>query len=433
MNTSMHSIETAIARLYHEGADTRENIIEVLEAIRRAMNEDADFIVPVEFLEGAFCGDPLSLKPGDTITSSEFLRCRIHSITLQTGEVTLPAFTSYAQLEQGTAVSSIVMGIGQLLHMALVSEEFIGILINAWDQSFLLSKSFVRMIFRAQVLQSLEEAGPSAAELAKERSMDLELNWYIRKLYAIEALILADQEEKKQALLNVRNTLSSLLEALNRDGTDLWKHMDAPAFLQAWYYSKVQDNLEELQDNPETAGTYWEMMNLYKDLFVSYYLDGEDNILYQISLDGEGYVLDKKTLQWEPLCEEIPEGVRKMTREEAEGLEDNWREKFWMQHEKDLENQEFDIFSSEIRSLTLSIYNRMIVFSGEDFGPMEREFHYAVDEENTSRFQMELRMKYGTEDRLLDALKSEFGYDDGLYRFQQFCDERKIKYQVMCI
>lgn len=109
-----------------------------------------------------------------------------------------------------------------------------------------------------------------------------------------------------------------------RIGDALWQRFSAPKEWQSWYYSKLADALEEMRQYPETAGVYWEMTGLYKDLFVRYFVDDSKDVLYQVSADGEGYVMKKGKLQWKPLKTKVPQKARQIDRKEAERIEDNW-------------------------------------------------------------------------------------------------------------
>ena len=81
-----------------------------------------------------------------------------------------------------------------------------------------------------------------------------------------------------------------------------------------------------MQQYPETASAYWEMTGLYKNLFVRYFVNDSKGVLYQVSADGEGYVMKKSKLQWKPLKTEVPKKARQIHRREAERIEDNWND-----------------------------------------------------------------------------------------------------------
>jgi len=251
-------------------------LIDVLELIRRAMNEDTDLIVPVVFPPGAFgIEDPMDLKPGDTLTAQEDIRIKLQSLPLgDSGAETMVAFTSYEELEAGPATSSIRMGIADLMHRALLSEQFEGLMLNPWGcHHFFLTKVLIQMILRADVIQKLQMAGADRVKLARERAADTEQNWCTRAFYTLEGIALADGAEKELFLQDVLMQLQGLAElasACSQTGTmdEMWKQTGVPKAFQAWYYSQVQDGLTEMQDYPQTKGRYWEMVELFKELFM---------------------------------------------------------------------------------------------------------------------------------------------------------------------
>ena len=79
-----------------------------------------------------------------------------------------------------------------------------------------------------------------------------------------------------------------------------------------------------MRQYPKTAGVYWEMTGLYKDLFVRYFVNDSKGVLYQVSAYGEGYVMKKGKLQWKPLKTKVPKKARQIDPKEAERIEDNW-------------------------------------------------------------------------------------------------------------
>ncbi|MBR6542061.1 MAG: hypothetical protein IKT73_02525, partial [Anaerotignum sp.] len=98
---------------------------------------------------------------------------------------------------------------------------------------------------------------------------------------------------------------------------------NAPKEKQAWYYSRMQDTLAVMQEYRETGGVYWEMVGLYKDLFVKYYVEENWDYIYQISADGTGYAFSREYLTWAPFEGEVK--GQPMSRYDAERLEDSWK------------------------------------------------------------------------------------------------------------
>ena len=71
------------------------------------------------------------------------------------------------------------------------------------------------------------------------------------------------------------------------------------------------------------------MVALYKDVFVSYYYDGEEECIYAISAHRENYVLRKKTLEWDVLQGMLrAEYAVVIPRWKAEQIEDVWVDEY---------------------------------------------------------------------------------------------------------
>lgn len=108
-------------------------------------------------------------------------------------------------------------------------------------------------------------------------------------------------------------------------GPDLWEHYTYPKEKLSWYYSKLQDVLIELKDYPETEAVYWQMVNLYKALFVTYYFDRENGIIYQQSTHYETYILKKGNPEWQLYNLNAPDDLAQISQYDAEKIEDAWK------------------------------------------------------------------------------------------------------------
>ena len=148
----------------------------------------------------------------------------------------------------------------------------------------------------------------------------------MRKLTTVTRLPDAGRREKMLAMADAVANLREMAVDAERIGEAFWQRFNAPKEWQSWYYSKLADALEEMQQYSETADVYWEMTGLYKDLFVRYFVDDSKDALYQVSADGEGYVMKKDKLQWKPLKNKVPKKARQIHRREAERIEDNWND-----------------------------------------------------------------------------------------------------------
>jgi len=140
-------IEEAIERYYK--ASNKENLIGVMEAIFQRMQADGHFLIPIIPPQAMFdMIDIDHVKVGDTVTSQDELRIKLHHIQTNDGKLWLVAFTSHEEYRKGEAVSTISNFISSLLMgCSEMPEE--GIILNPWGQSFLLTKDLINMILKA--------------------------------------------------------------------------------------------------------------------------------------------------------------------------------------------------------------------------------------------------------------------------------------------
>lgn len=140
-------IEEAIAHFYDE--QSRDNLIAVLEAIRRRMHEDGHFMIPVIPPQAAI--DMLDLehtRVGDTVTSGEDLHFKLQHIETKDGRQWLVAFTSEEEYRKGES-SSIISNFIEGYLKGCRNMDGAGIIINPWGNSFLLTKELINLILDA--------------------------------------------------------------------------------------------------------------------------------------------------------------------------------------------------------------------------------------------------------------------------------------------
>ena len=174
----------------------------------------------------------------------------------------------------------------------------------------------------------VDNFGADVAALVNGHTEDKRQSWFVRKLTDICELEDADVRLKMLIMADTVSNLRSLYADYREAGEELWLRFNAPKELQAWKYSKVQDALSEMQDYEETRDVYWEMVDLYKDIFVTFYRDEdeENEAIYQVDASGEVYCCLRYDPKWEPFDEELPETVSYIPRKLAERLEENWQE-----------------------------------------------------------------------------------------------------------
>ena len=169
-----------------------------------------------------------------------------------------------------------------------------------------------------------ERFGDDVVALITAHSEDKSKTWEERKSFAIKELAKADKRLKMLVMADKVANLRNMASDFARIGNELWNRFNAPPNKQAWYYSGIQESLYDMQSYPECAQVYWEMVNLYKDVFVRFFIDSETQTLYQLCLDGTGYRFEKGDPVWKKLTEKVPERAQQLTRLLTERIEDCW-------------------------------------------------------------------------------------------------------------
>ena len=280
--------------------------------------------------------------------------------------------------------------------------------------------------------------GTDVARLVGEHSEDKSKTWKERKEAAYSHACSAETRAKKLILADKLSNLRSIHRDYMALGNALWNRFNAGREQQSWYYGKMTDALVSLTRDKDAEAMYWELVALYKDVFVTFYLDRGKSAMYQDNGAGEKYKLTKAKPEWVAYDKPIPKEAIVVERVLAEKLEDGWADPYGEVLFFDLEEKQYNLFSSTSRSLSISIIGNTLRFSGEDFGEeclllhgtKEYEFYYTLKEEATYLFLTKLRKKHGLQKSLDSILKNEFGGDEGAVKFTSFCRRNKIEYST---
>lgn len=167
--------------------------------------------------------------------------------------------------------------------------------------------------------------GEDVGALVANHSEDKSMTWNERKQHAIKELKTADKRLKMLVMADKLSNLRSIAADYHKLGELLWERFNASAEKQSWYYSEVQDALLSLHGCPDTQDMYWEMVALYKDAFVRYYINEHGNRLYQCARHGEVHMLAKEDPIWRPISR-ITDNEKTITLSlmQAEATEDDW-------------------------------------------------------------------------------------------------------------
>lgn len=170
--------------------------------------------------------------------------------------------------------------------------------------------------------------GERVAYLVGNHTEDKTKSWRERKQATIDELYTAERDIKLLIMADKLSNLRSMKADYCAVGEDLWKRFNAPKEDQAWYNSAVIDALGEFVSDPDARLVYWELNDIFKDIFTSYRVDFERKEIWQISC-GEVPCVFRKTAafgyKWlEAPDEMIPESAVPTERYKAEYWEDYW-------------------------------------------------------------------------------------------------------------
>ena len=165
--------------------------------------------------------------------------------------------------------------------------------------------------------------GPHVANLVAAHTHPKEGRWVERKSRVNEELAKASFEVKQLVLADKVSNLRSMYADYQAVGEQLWDRFNADRRDICIYYSEGMDALEEMQYDENTRSAYWEATELFKDIFVTYYIDAKDGRIWQVCDEGSS-VFSKETLKWENTDEPVSEEAIVETRAIAETMEDHW-------------------------------------------------------------------------------------------------------------
>ena len=172
-------------------------------------------------------------------------------------------------------------------------------------------------------LQEIRDAfGDRVATLVGSHTEDKSKPWRARKQATIDELKTTERDVKLLIMADKVSNLRSMLWDYAQLGETLWDRFNAPKADQAWVNSRIQDALYELQFDEAAAPVYWEMVDLYKDLFVAYYLSADELAIYQCACDGECWRLHRPESTWQRWEGGLPGDAVPVPRTKAERLED---------------------------------------------------------------------------------------------------------------
>lgn len=286
--------------------------------------------------------------------------------------------------------------------------------------------------------------GDGVADLVMAHTEDKSLSWWERKQNAIRELASADRRVKMLIMADKVANLRSMARDYAQVGDDLWNRFNASPDMQSRYYSGAQDALACMADDHMAAPVYWEMVELYKDVFVRYYFGGEEKdpagqYILQISLHEEAYRLDRSVPSWKPVEGRWPGMLTPMNRPEAEQLEDDWLRDWDDVIDSDLADRECVLRNNETGRVDLLMTQGILLLSGYDRDPDaqspsgdgNRRFRFSLNAENTELFFVCLREKYGSFPPLEAILQNSLGETPAALWFPGLCEVWGVQFLSM--
>lgn len=170
-----------------------------------------------------------------------------------------------------------------------------------------------------------EKFGPEVRRLVEAHTHPKDGEWLDRKMKAVEEVRKAPTEVKALVLADKLSNLRSIYADWKKEGEEVWSRFNAGMHSQRIYYNASMDALEDMQNYEATYDAYWEATELFKDIFVSYYVDDWNGIIWQ-GYEGNMSKFTRVNPSWEQTNEYPPGNAREVHRLEAEMLEDQWKE-----------------------------------------------------------------------------------------------------------
>ena len=280
-----------------------------------------------------------------------------------------------------------------------------------------------------------EKFGADVAALVGNHTQDKSQPWIDRKTIVVDHLQRADKRTKMLVLADKVSNLRSMYSNYQEVGEELWQRFNAPKEKQCWYYGAVMDALWDISEFEDIEDVYEEMTDLFKEIFVTYKVDREANVLFQVSAT-QTHILTKGFPNWELTEEEPSVFTEDITRAEAEELEEGWSQIFWDKCEADLDDCECILIDEETQSAKIIIEDGQMKFEGYDVGlgcniitgGDEYRYFVGLDYDETYEFVCQLRMKGGIDASFEELLTTYFGVSEAFSKFMEFCKDHNIKY-----
>jgi len=143
--------------------------------------------------------------------------------------------------------------------------------------------------------------GKGVASLVVMLTEDKSLTWRYRKKQLIDRIPYASKAEQMIVLADLVAHLRRIYSQLAESGERVWTEYKHSKEDLSWYFSEVQDQLEDVKFHEGVQHVYWEMVDLYKDVFVTHLLDAQKGRMYQIGEGAQVYMMEKSMPVWKEI------------------------------------------------------------------------------------------------------------------------------------
>lgn len=211
----------------------------------------------------------------------------------------------------------------------------------------------------------------------------------------------------------------SLLKDYQVLGEKVWNRFNAPKEMQSWYYDSLQDALYDMQYYAETRPIYWEMVSLYKDIFVKYLVDEKNDKIYQLT-ERDCFGMSKKDMFWVETVPPDPDVVEVVPRKYAEMLEDYWNKEHEDQCIEERQGGRYEVYADDEGTVVLWFVEQQMFFKGKE------KTEYLLDYAGTGKLLFALHQKHGFMTDIETVFRNEFGYSNGIEKILTMCEEQEI-------
>ena len=233
------------------------------------------------------------------------------------------------QLRKGSDMPYVVHAMEVLSILAAISGDIellmAGVLHDCIEDGLLPDGSGgMRPVTRADIA---ERFGERTADLVAAHSEDKDMSWEERKQLALKELEEADDDLQNLVLADKLSNMRAIARDFKAVGEELWKRFHAPKEKQSWYYSESIDAMDRRQYDDKAAPFFWELNELYKDVFVEFYYDpAAERVLQKAMHEDFCHAFERGECIWYETSLDLLKDAIPVSRVLTERLEDNWTE-----------------------------------------------------------------------------------------------------------